>query len=1366
MKKKNILRVIILIVAVSLCLFLKNDVQAMTGEEAGKYVAEFAINFFDAHAAETEYGASGRASAYHGEKTSGKYKFDCVGWLSFAVHQATGYGNQDFTEFAVPFHAGSNNSPNPYPGYNNGYKEVYGSGGSNNKIPLDELKSQLKPGDLVMSIGPRKHVLLYVGDNTLIHCDGHGPGAEYGGDNGYGITKESLDHYYKEWGIESIGRLSDSAAASINESNCTTIFGETGKGLTGVWEKASQGGSGTSSSSSSSSNTSNVSGKFTVEGMNEDLNLGLRYPKDNSNTPLNSFIDFTSPFLQTWMIPLAMNAGTLNTTGEESKVKNPHFSYLTIREAMSDITVDRYDITKCTLKTKYKVYDTITYSVSKDKNGDIVKTEISRTTTDESSNGPMAETFVSKKFDVSTKYCIKDAKTFDVKMTNTYTYEKYKDEDVEKRINPMQVNKNENAGSFSEGGDPGRTTYPYTYTVKQGHYVEVTRMWEDKFDKGDCNVETYTTDDVKNYIEKGGMKKPVSKTSTAGYTQTGNIYNCKGYELTEDQITKLAGLAVGEAGEDADELSAVISHMANLYEFKIWSKAWKDKGLFNCIYRRHSAGGWYADKSFNASPTDTAKQLVKSILIEGKRTLPPYVDEFDSYSEMISSKGDILLLDGKQASNYAEAKAMVEAAVPGVTKVRGAHGGSGVFGAAKLSKDGVNGNIFYCSNPEYVKICESQYTQTGDGSKSTTTSSVNSLDNFLFLGDSLTYGLKESKALSEAQFIGVIGSSAAHWNQWLDGTKSKWNQNIDFSSKKMPEESAIKGVCIMLGFNALDGGGSADSAMNDMKKFLDKICAKYPNVPIYVEKVLPCRAGSQVTNASATNESIKKYNDQLSSYCSSKGILFIDTSNGYVGSDGQLASDKSQDGVHLKEYKTLADNIKSAITSSTVTNNSESVKVNTEGLEYFTFSDSQYYSLYESSKEINRVDMMNARPENYLQYLKRGAQYSNHVGYSRAYLAFSYDELKRLFNDRFQGTIPYVYGQSLGFTSTYDNEKRVMDAGTVSGEISGSSGIISADSSMGALEKDPSKKNVLIIAGHNSAAREKPGTYKYTEPTQNRKMAMAFAGALEAAGLNPVIANRVMAHNKGKGDYKDSYGVIWGDEDVYENLSSSEAKAMFQGYDYIVEFHHNATDSAPGSVSGTLLTYPSSYTVSEIDKKFLQIFVDNNLGNKKQGDVVQGLRNMSVAKELNIPMTYLECEYYDNEKAMDYIDANYNKIAGEMAMVLREHFGVTTPMNTSSSGSNSNGTSSGGSYEWDSGGLQTFDYNNLPGEEVNFELSFYCAIDNAMEGGSLGTHDNPLVFGNVASNYWSNGNKVWGRKIYLNGVGLFTVEDTGRSIRF
>ncbi len=108
-------------------------------------------------------------------------------------------------------------------------------------------------------------------------------------------------------------------------------------------------------------------------------------------------------------------------------------------------------------------------------------------------------------------------------------------------------------------------------------------------------------------------------------------------------------------------------------------------------------------------------------------------------------------------------------------------------------------------------------------------------------------------------------------------------------------------------------------------------------------------------------------------------------------------------------------------------------------------------------------------------------------------------------------------------------------------------------------------------------------------------------------------------------------------------------------------------------------------------------------------------------------------------------------------------------------------TGSGNSnYEWDIGGLTQYDYASLQGEEIEFDLSFYCGTNDSMEGGAKGAdNNNILVYGNVASNYWSNivslGNNKWdvgtsgrtfGTKIYLEGIGTFTVEDRGGSFDF
>ncbi len=799
--------------------FSFDGVQAVSQEEAGKYIAEFAINFFDAHGSETTYNRDGgRNTTYTGSKYGGKYAFDCVGWVSFAIHQATGFGNDAFTEFAIP-------SPNNAPGYFNGFQEVYGKVGSRNVIPIEELKQQLKPGDAVLKNA--QHVLLYVGDGTLIHCTGHGPGPEYGGSKGYGLIKETIEHFYASgYGIESIGRVTEEAAATINDSECTTVFGETGKGLTGIWEKASQGGSGNPGSgwdngtSSGGTQSGGANTKVIEKGFQADYELGLVYPKDNKNTPLNNFIDFTLPFLQTWMIPLAMNSGAIDSSYQENKGNNAKFTYLTIKEAMSDIIVDRYDITKCTLKTKYKVYDTITYQVSHDSDGNKSTTEIGRVSTDESSNGPKAEQFVSKNFDVNTKYCIKKAHTFDVKIDNEYKYDKYSDSDVEERINPDQENK-ENGDSFSEGGDPGGDG-SYTYTVKEGHYVNVTRIWEDKFEIGDSHVEDYTVDDVKTFIESPPLVAN-KVTSSQSNSSDGEIFNGTKYEVTEDEKIRLAKFVYQEYNGDTEGMKAVASHMCNLYEYYKWTGAISQNKSFTDYIL---SGSWYGQATRNnQNYNDEAIAAVEQCIINGQRTLPLYVNEFDMYpAEIKNAKGK---------DEYVQHE----------TEVKGAYGGEGLF--YKIFSHGSDANLFY-----YDKRYK-EYIESGEG----------------------TEGVQTNTSSSEI------------------ANKNNGNPEVD-----------------------------------------------------------------------------------------------------------------------------------------------------TRGLGEFDGSDKKYYKLVKLSDKINRVDMVNAKPENYLQYLRKGSQYSNHVGYSRGFLVFGYDELRKLFKEQFKNkaTLPFVYGSSLGY-NTYDAEY-VMDAGTFDASSGGVSG--------------------------------------------------------------------------------------------------------------------------------------------------------------------------------------------------------------------------------------------------------------------------------------------------------------------------------------
>ncbi len=553
MKLKNSIKIFFSVIFVSLCIFLKEDVQALTQEEAGQYFAQFAINFFDNYADQTVYSLRGadRTAAYNGNTTNGKYAMDCVGWVSFVIHQSTNLngnetntgGDDNIYIYAQPGHRGSQRA-----GYFKGFSQIYGSMNSGHKLSLDELRNVLKPGDILLAA--RSHVLLYVGNGEIIHCTGSGPGASYGGNRGYGLIREKLEDYSP--GFESVGRITLEGAASINPSNATTIFNGTGN-ITSSWIDGV--GSVSSVEATDASRIVNPDDKLPLYKhilltekynfnaikwekyghgysgqsceMTQDLNLGLKYPIDQNSTSIDEFIDFTFPYLQSWLVPLAMHSGLVNNSNYETTGKSANFAYSVIKDAMSDITVNRYDLNTCALKTRYQEYDVLTYqrtvkiyeygpeddrkigtTVLEDWH--VENTEHVNTRLDSSGNvNPMLEEEVSKNITTVQEYHLKEALTFDVKISNVFNYIQYSDEEVNNRVEggvgfigaDISTGEAINSARYDENYNNGETgTFTETYKVNVGNFMYVTRTWQDSLEQtGDTAVSDYTYDDVKSY---------------------------------------------------------------------------------------------------------------------------------------------------------------------------------------------------------------------------------------------------------------------------------------------------------------------------------------------------------------------------------------------------------------------------------------------------------------------------------------------------------------------------------------------------------------------------------------------------------------------------------------------------------------------------------------------------------------------------------------------------------------------------------------------------------------------------------------------------------------------------------------------------
>jgi len=117
----------------------------------------------------------------------------------------------------------------------------------------------------------------------------------------------------------------------------------------------------------------------------------------------------------------------------------------------------------------------------------------------------------------------------------------------------------------------------------------------------------------------------------------------KKYDLSKTQLVKLARLCVQEQGS-VNGVKAEASLMANLLETSDYRKkkyGTDGTGLYNWVRN----GGWFYKASYfmdNTTVSNKYVEAVKDVLVDGNRTLPPYIDEHDCFADIKSiSTGSI-----------------------------------------------------------------------------------------------------------------------------------------------------------------------------------------------------------------------------------------------------------------------------------------------------------------------------------------------------------------------------------------------------------------------------------------------------------------------------------------------------------------------------------------------------------------------------------------------------------------------------------------------------------------------------------------------------------------------------------------------------
>lgn len=142
--------------------------------------------------------------------------------------------------------------------------------------------------------------------------------------------------------------------------------------------------------------------------------------------------------------------------------------------------------------------------------------------------------------------------------------------------------------------------------------------------------------------------KSLNLNSTADKASCNNKGDFPKYNLTEEQLKYLAYICYRNKGT-LESVAAEASLMANLFELKGNGYGSGAEGLYN--YVKNS--GWFSGaKEGNTTDNQDVISVVKTVLVDGKRTLPKYIDEMDNIIDLKSITVNDLKFLSKTNLNY------------------------------------------------------------------------------------------------------------------------------------------------------------------------------------------------------------------------------------------------------------------------------------------------------------------------------------------------------------------------------------------------------------------------------------------------------------------------------------------------------------------------------------------------------------------------------------------------------------------------------------------------------------------------------------------------------------------------------------------
>lgn len=170
------------------------------------------------------------------------------------------------------------------------------------------------------------------------------------------------------------------------------------------------------------------------------------------------------------------------------------------------------------------------------------------------------------------------------------------------------------------------------------------------------------------------------------------------------------------------------------------------------------------------------------------------------------------------------------------------------------------------------------------------------LQNVVFIGDSLTYGLSTYNIVPSSNVLASVSLNLAKIDTATVDTAYGKLTIVDALTQMQP-----KTAYIMLGSNGM-AYLNANELYQYFSTFMKNVLDVCPETEIYIISVPPVTAEKETTvNVPIKNSHIDEFNAKLLEYCNRNGLNYLDLNSSLKNENGVLADeDAENDGMHLK----------------------------------------------------------------------------------------------------------------------------------------------------------------------------------------------------------------------------------------------------------------------------------------------------------------------------------------------------------------------------------------------------------------------------------------------------------------------------------